>query len=83
MFKEKINSEIQLQKKLDDEMKIVQKSILERKRSMTGAQQNQSKMNVHESQTMEIKQTKVLENRLEKANQKFNEILGKNKGVRF
>lgn len=64
-------------------MKQVQKDILDCKRAATGKQENKSQLNVKESAVLENKQIKVLENRLDKANQKFNEVLGNNKSLRL
>ena len=77
IIKDKIEKEMLLQKQIDDEMKTVQKQIVEKKRA-TGTRGTTSK-----SDSVQLsKQLKILENRLDKANQKFNESIASNKVMR-
>ena len=77
IIKEKLNKETQIQKQLDDEMKSVQKQIVERKRVNQSTNVSQSQVQANQAQ-----QIKVLENRLENATMKFNESISKNKELR-
>lgn len=80
-IKEKIEKEVALQKQLDDQMKTVQKTMIEKKRLISSG--SQSGLTGGQSQTdQNSKKIKILENRLEKANQKFNETIAQNKVMR-
>lgn len=77
IIKDKLTKETQIQKQLDDEMKSVQKQIVERKRVNQSTNVSQSQVQANQAQ-----QIKVLENRLETATMKFNESISKNKEMR-
>ena len=73
-IKDKIEKEVALHKQLDDQMKTVQKTMIEKKRMISSG--SQSGLTGGQNQTdQNSKKIKILENRLEKANQKFNETI--------
>jgi coiled-coil domain-containing protein 63/114 len=78
-LKEKIEKEMLSQKQMDDEMKDMQKRIVEKKRTINSSGGG-SLAGKNDSQFS--KQVKILENRLDKANQKFNESIAQNKSMR-
>ena len=80
-IKDKIEKEVALHKQLDDQMKTVQKTMIEKKRMISSG--SQSGLTGGQNQTdQNSKKIKILENRLEKANQKFNETIAQNKVMR-
>jgi coiled-coil domain-containing protein 63/114 len=75
-IQERIEEEEEQQKKMSEDIKTLQKYILEKKRKQKGAN------GTHERHAQFQKQIRILENRLDKANQKFNEAIAKNKMLR-
>lgn len=75
-IQERIEEEEEEQKKMGEDIKTLQKYILEKKRKQKGAN------GTHERHAQFQKQIRILENRLDKANQKFNEAIARNKQLR-
>ena len=84
VLKDKIDNEINTQKEYDDEIKMIQKQSIEAKRSInntSATQKNHDSASQH-NKTNQAKQIKILENRLDKANQRFNDLIAQNKKTR-
>lgn len=87
-IKDAIDNEIALHKQIDDEMKSVQKQILEKKRmagaggGAAGKRDSGAAGGAAGQAQQNTKKIKILENRLDKANQKFNETISQNKVMR-
>lgn len=75
-LKDKIHEEEDKQKKMKEDIKTLQKAILDQKKKQKGAN------GTHERHAQLQKQIRILENRLDKANQKFNEAIANNKNLR-
>lgn len=75
-IKEKIEEEEVMQKSMEEDIHTLQQEILEQKKKQRGAN------GTHERHAQFQKQIRILENRLDKANQKFNEAISKNKRLR-
>jgi chromosome segregation ATPase len=75
-IKEMIDEEGESQLKMQEDIKTLQKYIHEKKKMQKGAN------GTHERHAQFQKQIRILENRLDKANQKFNEAIAKNKKLR-
>lgn len=75
-LKEKIEEEEESQIKMEEDISTLQKDILDKKKKQKGAN------GVHERHSQFQKQIRILENRLDKANQKFNEAIARNKELR-
>ena len=65
-----------MQKSMEEDIHTLQQEILEQKKKQRGAN------GTHERHAQFQKQIRILENRLDKANQKFNEAISKNKRLR-
>lgn len=63
-------------KKINSDIKIIENQIVAQKRSIGGVNAGL------ENQNSLVKQIKILENRLDKANQKFNEAISVNRNLR-
>jgi len=75
-FKWRIEAEQKKFEKINSDIDIIEKQIVVQKRSIGGVNAGQ------DNQNSLIKQIKILENRLDKANQKFNEAISVNKSLR-
>ena len=75
-FKKKIGEETEKLDKIERNIKIFDKQIVTQKGAIGGVNAGQ------ENQNSLVKQIKILENRLDKANQKFNEAISVNKNLR-
>ena len=75
-FKSKVEAELKKQEEIDRNIQEFQKKIKEKKQMIGGVNAGM------ENQTMLNKQIKILENRLDKANQKFNEAIAINRNLR-
>ena len=76
MIKQKIETEEKKQIEMDEQVKILQEDIIQEKMKLGGINAT------HESYHHIQKQIRILENRLDKANQKFNEAIAHNKKLR-
>jgi len=63
--------------KIDEDIGIIEKQIVSQKKAIGGVNAGQ------DNQNSLIKQIKILENRLDKANQKFNEAISVNNSLRL
>lgn len=77
--KEKLEKETTLNKQLDESLHIVQREIIEQKRRQSGTA---GLVSGQERSTQLSKQLKIIQNRLDKANQKYNEVVSKFKSQR-
>jgi coiled-coil domain-containing protein 63/114 len=77
--KEKLEKETQLNKRLDESLQIVQKEIIESKRKQSGTG---GIISGQERSNQLSRQVKIIENRLDKANQKYSDAVTKNKVMR-
>lgn len=75
-YKKKIEEESEKLDKIERNIKIFDKQIVTQKGAIGGVNAGQ------ENQNSLVKQIKILENRLDKANQKFNEAISVNKNLR-
>lgn len=75
-LKEMIEEEEESQVKMNEDIQTLQNDIIDKKRKQKGAN------GTHERHAQFQKQIRILENRLDKANQKFNEAIAKNKKLR-
>ena len=75
-FQEKIDAESKKLKDLDSNIKIIQEKLFKQREQIGGINASRDNANALN------KQLKILENRLDKANQKFNEAIAQNKVLR-
>jgi chromosome segregation ATPase len=75
-IKEMIELEEEKQNKMNEDINTLRKDIVDKKKKQKGAN------GTHERHAQFQKQIRILENRLDKANQKFNEAIAKNKKLR-
>lgn len=76
MIEDQIKMEEQSQRDMDENIRTLQTELIEQKRKQKGVNGTQ------ERHSQLQKQIKILENRLDKANQKFNEAIAHNKNLR-
>lgn len=87
-IKEAMDNEIALHKQIDEEVKSVQKQIIEKKKMAAAGggaagKRDQAAAGGAAGQAQQnAKKIRLLENRLDKANQKFNETIAQNKVMR-
>ena len=74
-YKKDLNSETEKLKKLENDIRTFKKQIINRKKMRGG-------INGLENENQLTKQIKILENRLDKTNQKFNNVVTKNSNLR-
>lgn len=65
-----------MQTKMESDIRTLQKEIIDQKKKQKGVNGS------HERHSQLQKQIRILENRLDKANQKFNEAISQNKNLR-
>jgi hypothetical protein len=76
--KQRVYKENQIQKDMDEAIKMVNSEIIEMKRKVVGS----ATASGHERASTFSKQAKIIENRVDKANVRYSEALAKNKGIR-
>ena len=73
-IKEKLEKEAALNKQLDESLQVVQKEIIEQKRKQSGTG---GIVTGQERQNQIARQTKIIQNRLDKATAKYSEVVTK------
>lgn len=82
-MKDKIDQEMEKQKKNDEEVQVIQNQIIEKKRQIQNSKIGAIDPSQQTSSTLQSKQIQILENRLEKASQKLNESISANQHLRM
>ena len=77
-IKDKIDQEMDKQKKNDEQVQVIQNQIIEKKRQIQNSKIGAIDPSQQISSTLQAKQIEILENRLEKASQKLNESISAN-----